>query len=79
VTSVASLIKQSETRYKQKLADETSKVIADNPLAYEYDTLYDDIKAEQDQQRSLKTVKKDVSASLINKCRHHSRDTLSKW
>ena len=79
MTSVASLIKQSETRYKQKLADETSKVIADNPLAYEYDTLYDDIKAEQDQQRSLKTVKKDVSASFINEFRHHSRDTLSKW
>jgi len=61
VTSVASLIKESESRYKQKLADETSKVIADNPLAYEYDTLYDDIKAEEEHQRSIKTVKKAVS------------------
>ena len=67
ITSVASLIKQSESRYQQKLADETSKVIADNPLAYEYDTLYDDMKAEEQQQRSVKTVKKEVRARLA-KC-----------
>jgi hypothetical protein len=42
------LLKESESHYKQKIADETSKVIADNPLAYEYDTLYDDMKAEED-------------------------------
>ena len=35
-------MKQSEARYQQRVADETSKVIADNPLAYEYDTLYDE-------------------------------------
>jgi len=48
VASVSSLIKESESRYRQKVADETSKVIADNPLAYEYDTLYDDMKAEEE-------------------------------
>ena len=41
-----SFLQKSEQRYQQKLADETSKVIADNPLAYEYDTLYDDMKSE---------------------------------
>ncbi len=45
-------MKQSESRYRQKLADETSKVVADNPLAYEYDTLYDKMKAEEDQEMS---------------------------
>jgi hypothetical protein len=40
-------MKESEKHYQQKIAAETSKVIADNPLAYEYDTLYDDMKAEE--------------------------------
>jgi hypothetical protein len=41
------LLKHSEQRYQQKLADETSRVMASNPTAYEYDALYDDMKAEE--------------------------------
>ena len=37
--------------------DESSRVIADNPLAYEYDTLYDDMKAEETALRDEKLAK----------------------
>ena len=36
-------------RYQQKLTDETSKVIAENPHAYEYDSVYDDLKDQREQ------------------------------
>ncbi len=36
------LLKQGEERYKQRAAEEQSRVLVDNPLAYEYDALYDE-------------------------------------
>lgn len=32
---------QNKEKYDQKLVDEVSKVIAEDPLAYEYDAVYD--------------------------------------
>ena len=44
--------------YQQKLADETSKVIADNPLAYEYDRVYDEMKETSERQKWAKVPEK---------------------
>lgn len=52
-----SLLKQSASRYQQKVVDETSRVIADDPLAYEYDTLYDDMKSEETAMREARVKK----------------------
>ncbi len=49
------------------MADETSKVIADNPLAYEYDTLYDDMKAEEEQIRNTKALIKKGGDKEVNR------------
>ena len=59
------LLQHSEQRYQQKLADETSKVMADNPLAYEYDTLYDDMKAEETSLRQAQLAKKTKALDTV--------------
>jgi len=50
-----------EQRYKQKVIDETSKVIAENPLAYEYDIFFDE---EQERKEAALAQKKAARQNL---------------
>lgn len=53
------LLKQGEERYKQRAAEEQSRVLVDNPLAYEYDALYDEESSKRDTVAALKKVNRE--------------------
>ena len=55
------MLRHGESQYKQKVLDETSKVIAQDPLAYEYDAFFDE---EQERKEAALAKKKSARQNL---------------
>eukprot|EP00347_Sterkiella_histriomuscorum_P021987 403332073 len=78
------LMQQNQQRYQQKVADETSKVIADNPLAYEYDTLYDDEKERRENVLAQKKAQRQNLQSryikdIVTASERRTREQNAAW
>ncbi|CDW88111.1 UNKNOWN [Stylonychia lemnae] len=81
---IQSLLKQNQQRYQQKLAEESSKVIAQNPLAYEYDALYDEEQERREQQlamkkESRKNLESKYQKELLLAAERRKREQNAAW